>query len=241
MTLNIGQLGRAPHLPTQIADLIARQISQGRLKTGDRLPTEHSLAKTFGVSRNVVREAISRLKSDGLIRSRQGVGAFVTGVEQRTAFRIDGAALRDGPGLRHLFELRGLLEIDAAGLAAERRDQAQLRALKAALDRMHAARGDALAEIETDIAFHQKVAAATNNSYMVTFVSYITGQIRASIRATQDCYSGDLYEITLQEHDAVYQAIESGDADRARQTMRDHILGAAKRLNIPLCAPDEFL
>ena len=79
--MKIGALGRAPQLPSRVAAAITAEIAEGRLREGDRLPTEQALAEKFGVSRNVVREAISRLRSDGVVQSRQGVGAFVVSSE----------------------------------------------------------------------------------------------------------------------------------------------------------------
>ena len=78
MALKLGKLNRGPHLPALVASSISREIAQGRLKPGDQLPTEQILATTFGVSRNVVREAIAKLRSEGRVWSEQGRGAFVT-------------------------------------------------------------------------------------------------------------------------------------------------------------------
>ena len=75
--ISFGQIRRSEHLPARIAVQLAEEISQGRLKPGERLPTEHVLAKTLGVSRSVVREAIAQLRNEGVVETRQGVGAFV--------------------------------------------------------------------------------------------------------------------------------------------------------------------
>ena len=82
------QLQRSDQLPTQIAMQIGREISAGRLVPGDRLPTEHALAKSFGVSRTVVREAIAQLRNEGIVESRQGIGAFVVDADRRRSIRI---------------------------------------------------------------------------------------------------------------------------------------------------------
>ena len=114
-----GKVGRAEPLHKKVAAMISREIAAGRVQPGDRLPTEHELAQTFEVSRNVVREAIACLRSDGVVESRQGLGAFVVQPELRQAIRIDTDELQQSGNLRSLFELRAMLEVEAAGLAAE--------------------------------------------------------------------------------------------------------------------------
>jgi len=115
---NFGQVRRNEHLPAQIAATIGQEIASGNLKAGDKLPTEHELAKTFGVSRSVVREAIAQLRNEGLIDTRQGVGAFVLPPQSRPVLRIESAKLANPESFRSLFQLRVPLEVEAAGLAA---------------------------------------------------------------------------------------------------------------------------
>jgi len=90
--LKLDKVHRGPHLSTLVASSISREIAQGRLKPGDQLPTEQALAQTFGVSRNVVREAIARLRSEGRIWSQQGRGAFVSDVPNTTVLTISRTA-----------------------------------------------------------------------------------------------------------------------------------------------------
>src|SRR6202000_1161481 len=121
MTLKLDKVNRGPHLSTLVASSISREIAQGRLKPGDQLPTEQQLAQTFGVSRNVVREAIARLRSEGRIWAQQGRGAFVVDDPNPTVLTLDFEALQQANAFQSLFELRGILEVEAAGLAAIRR------------------------------------------------------------------------------------------------------------------------
>jgi DNA-binding FadR family transcriptional regulator len=119
-------VGRAPNLPSQVARLISDEIPAGRFKPGDRLPTERELAETFGVSRNVVREAIAKLRFEGAVEPRQGSGVFVLGNKAHLALRIDTEIWRNTRLFSNLFELRSILEVEAAGLAAARRTRSQL-------------------------------------------------------------------------------------------------------------------
>src|ERR1700742_2747521 len=108
MVLKLDKVSRGPHLPALVASSISREIAQGRLKPGDKLPTEQELSQTFGVSRNVVREAISRLRSEGRVWSQQGRGAFVSEASDSTVLTIDSASLQHSEAFQGLFELRGI-------------------------------------------------------------------------------------------------------------------------------------
>ena len=133
MTLKLDKVNRGPHLSTLVASSISREIAQGRLKPGDQLPTEQALATTFGVSRNVVREAIARLRSEGRIWSQQGRGAFVADDSNSTVLTIDYDSLQQADAFQSLFELRGILEVEAAALAARRRNAGDVDAMRQAL------------------------------------------------------------------------------------------------------------
>lgn len=224
---------RRSHLPDQIAEEILRQISSGELAEGDNLPTEISLAEMFGVSRNVVREAIARLRSDGVIETRQGRGASVLPQSERTTFRVDPDRLTMGDNLGQLFELRGLLEIEAAGLAARRHSPPQLGTIKEALERMKACSDFSEEMIVADADFHRAVAAASNNSYLAGIIDYLSSRLQQTIRATGETYtSGDLLQITIGEHEAIWIPIKTGDPAAAQAAMKRHIEGAALRLKI---------
>ena len=226
MKMKIPTLERDQHLPSRVASSINREISSGRLQTGARLPTENEMAESFGVSRNVIREAVSQLRADG-------VGAFVMAPEKRSVIRIDPAALRDTEGMERFFELRNILETEAAGLAAERRSQGSLDLIRDALDRMSGNERWEEGSIDADLAFHREIAHATGNEFINTFISFICERIRQSIHYARGKNPIDsLVETNLAEHAAIYEAIVSGDPDTARLAMRRHIIGAAERVGI---------
>lgn len=228
-----GKLGRAEPLHKKVAARISREIASGRLQPGDRLPTENELARTFEVSRNVVREAIACLRADGVVDSRQGLGAFVVQPELRQSIRIDTAELRRNDNLRSLFELRALLEIEAAGLAAERRDSARLARIKAVHDAMAGDDRWSEAGIDADLDFHRAIAEATGNGYLSTVLTYFSQQMRDTIISARSKHGPEsIVAVTVEEHQRIYDAVAAGHADRARAAMRDHIRGAARRLSI---------
>ncbi|MEO1103891.1 MAG: GntR family transcriptional regulator [Pseudomonadota bacterium] len=112
------RIDRPRRLPDEIARSISQAIDTGQLKPGDRLPTEHSLSTQFGVARTVVREAVSLLKYDGVIEAKRGVGAFVSEVGNRSAFRISPACFEKRQRLMQLLQLRTGVQADASALAA---------------------------------------------------------------------------------------------------------------------------
>jgi GntR family transcriptional regulator, transcriptional repressor for pyruvate dehydrogenase complex len=236
MGLKLGNVQRESHLPIRVASLISREIAQGRIRRGERLPTEQALAHSLGVSRNVVREAIARLRSEGIVESRQGVGVFVTDGEARSTLRIDREALKDRAAFTELFELRRILEVHAAGLAAERRSAEALREIATALERMRKADGWDAATVDADLEFHRAVAAATTNAYIASFVGFISEQVREAIVTTRagDANPASGARDAYEEHAHIHAAIERGDPVAAGAAMEHHILMAAGRLQLDL-------
>jgi DNA-binding FadR family transcriptional regulator len=233
MALKLGKLSRGPHLPTLVASSISREIAQGRLKPGDQLPTEQGLAATFGVSRNVVREAIARLRSEGLVWSQQGRGAFVTHATPATILTIDQDALRSGDAFESLFEMRRILEVQAAGLAALRRVPEDIERMREALAIMGSAPYGSVQWLKTDLGFHVAVANATRNGYIVQILGVVSERIRESILAAgNQTPSEAMAQATLAEHGSILAAIEEGDARQAEEAMRQHLFGAARRVGL---------
>ncbi|MDO9418210.1 FadR/GntR family transcriptional regulator [Pararhizobium sp.] len=229
------QISRSEHLPARIASQIGREIADGRLGSGVKLPTEHELAKTFGVSRSVVREAIAQLRNEGMVETRQGVGAFVTPPQRRQTIRIESDTLVDPQSFRSLFQLRVPLEIESAGLAALHHTSAQLAKIDEALDQMSGIHKWTDEGIAADLAFHRAMAAATGNEYFDLVLGFIAERISSTISLARS--RGELEKIidlTIAEHAAIRTAVAARDAAAARLAMRAHILGAAARLSLDL-------
>jgi len=223
-------VGRAPNLPSQVARMISAEIVSGRIRAGDRLPTERELAQSFGVSRNVVREAIAKLRFEGVVETRQGVGVFILGEESRSVLRIDAEILRDSSLMSSLFELRSIIEVEAAGLAAARRNRKDLAAIKTAMLALYNSEGSE-SSADADIEFHRAIVQAADNVYIATFISFIWEHVRTSIaKANLHLDHATLTPINRKEHTAIYDAIKDRDVDRARERMRVHIANAMSRL-----------
>lgn len=222
-------------LPSRVASILSQEISSGRLKPGDRLPTEHQIAESLGISRNVVREAIAQLRADGLVRARQGAGAFVMEPEERLAIRLDPTELENIEGMEGLFELRALLEGEAARLAAMRRTEEDLAEISAALEDMRGDEKWSEGSIEADLVFHRAIAKATGNSYIHTFVCFICDQIRRSIHMARYANQIEqLVEVNVGEHVVILDALKAGDPEAARAAMVHHITEAGRRIGVIL-------
>jgi GntR family transcriptional repressor for pyruvate dehydrogenase complex len=216
-------------LADQVAATLSEEIESGRLAEGDRLPTEVELVRQLGVSRTVVREALSRLRNAGLIEPRQGIGVFV--LPRRTR-PLDLDAADTKAKVLQIVEVRRAMEGEAASLAAARatpRDLARMRQALDTIDSAVAAGGDG---VDEDLAFHRSIAESTGNAVMVSTVRYLGDVSRSGIRVTRanEARRNDFIEAVRAEHHAILAAIEAGDPEAARAAARRHMKHAAGRL-----------
>jgi GntR family transcriptional repressor for pyruvate dehydrogenase complex len=221
----------ARSLTHALVERLGAEIVSGRLPPGARLPTEQELIVAAGVSRTVVREAIAALRAEGLVVTRQGAGAFVAEGARRP-FRIDPAALGSLREVLAVMELRTGIEVEAAGLAAERAGLGDVRRIAAAYQAVEQAIERGESAIDQDFAFHRSIAEATGNAQFPRFLEYLGRFIipRQTIRVTTGATARATYLRTLQkEHLAILQAIRAKAARRARAAMRSHLLNSRKR------------
>ena len=214
----------------EIAQHRVLQIREGAIAVGTKLPTEQTLSRQFGVSRTVVREAISRLKSDGLVESRQGSGVSVVPASLRRSFKLHGVAL-DRQQVIALLELRQPLEMASARLAASRHTREDLREIVDAQRRMMESLDWSDEGVQADLDFHHAIAKATRNSFYADFMAFLGGALRATIlTARSESKNPNIKSITLQEHARIVQAIEARDPDAAGHAMLLHLQGASLRM-----------
>lgn len=223
-----GTLLPAISLADRVTSRLLAEITRGRFRAGDRLPTEHRLAAHFGVSRTVIREAVGRLKADGLVVSRQGSGVFVARNPPAVPFRID----RNMVSVLELVELRMGFDVEAAGLAAERRTNDQLQVMSKALDEMASAIDRGHDGVDADMAFHRAVCIATGNPYFVTFIQFLEQYLRESLKISRNNSARRVgFAARAQaEHQAIFDAIAARDPELARNVAREHVTNTAKRL-----------
>ena len=221
------------NLTEEIVDRIASEIRSGRLEPGAKLPTEQKLMHAMRVSRTVVREAVAALRAEGLVRTRQGSGAFVATDARRTAFRIDPDGLSSIGDVLNVMELRVAVEVESAWLAAERAKSWQLTAILKALAEIDSAIAAGDSAVNEDFAFHRAIADATMNPQFSLFLAFL-GQhviprhsIRASLASPAEQHN---YLARIQkEHRRIAEAIRARDGSEARRAMRAHLVKSLER------------
>ena len=224
-----------PHsLQSEIADLLEAKILNGDFPVGSKLPTENEMSRSLGVSRNVLREAVAKLKSLGLLESRQGSGVFVIRNAHIPTFRMDDASQEKIETLRGLMELRFSIEISTAQMAAIRRTQAQLKSIKRAQKALRKAVKAGQPGVAEDIQFHVAIAEATNNVHYRDFIHFLQQNMRQTVEAARkkSARIPGRPEMVISEHEAIISAIEDGDAEGARFMAWKHQINAARRIGI---------
>ena len=216
---------RSGQTTEQVVGRVYELVKRDGLKPGERLPPERELSKQLGISRPALRAALSSLISMGVLQSRQGAGTFL----------VDGPPALDSEPLRllaelhgfsfeHMFETRLILEVGAAGLAAERATGEQLATMAEQIADMFAALNDPQQFLVHDVAFHRAVAAASGNPTLATLVDMVSAILYERRRDTIG-RAHDFNE-AVELHRKVYRAIRSRKPDEAREAMRDHIMRA---------------
>ena len=215
------------NLTGMLIERLTDEIVDGKLAPRTRLPTEQALMRTHGVSRTVVREAIAALRAEGLVETRQGSGAFVANDPRKRPFRIDLEGLRSIAQVVDVLELRVCVEVEAAGLAAERRVRADLARLREISHRFATTIDAGGQAIDIDFEFHSAIGSATRNPYFSSFLAFLGGIIipRRSIHldANRPAEFARYLARLKREHAAILDAIVEGDVAAARVAMRSHL------------------
>lgn len=224
-------------LSSQISKLILAEIHSGNLKQGDRLPTEAALADKYGVSRTILREAIASLKNDDILESRQGRGLLVKNPNNRKAFRFsDVFETVSMEEVNYFYEMRALLESEAAGLAALRKTDGDVREITAALHEMEEAVASNSLGNEAHSRFNAAIAAASHNPVLIQFLFFLQSKLHdlAKELRIKTMTSPERAHIVLEEHKRVAEGILSGDPVRAKNYVIDHLKNAAQRAGIEI-------
>jgi DNA-binding FadR family transcriptional regulator len=220
-------------LSRRLFEQLADEIKSGRLAPGARLPTEQALTRAARVSRTVVREAVAALRAEGLVVTRQGVGAFVSAEPQRAPFRIEPERMQSLDDILSVMELRLGVEIESAGLAAERASRGQLKIIGHALEAIGRAAQEGRSAVDEDLEFHRAIAAATGNREFPRFLQFIGGHLipRRTVSGLTERMGGSRAYLALiqEEHRRIYEAIDAGDARGAREAMRRHLTRSLER------------
>lgn len=228
----------APRRPRNLAaglvDAMSSRIREGRMRAGDKLPTEAAIMGEFGVSRTVVREALSKLQAAGMVETRHGVGTFVVGTGEAANFRIAPEQIATVREVIAVLELRIGLETEAAGLAAVRRTEANLAAMRGALAGFRTAIDENSDALAPDFQFHLEIARATQNVHFLELMNYLGTMIipRARLNTAQVAGEGrrEYLQRVNTEHESIVNAIANHDPEAARAAMRTHLANSRERL-----------
>jgi GntR family transcriptional repressor for pyruvate dehydrogenase complex len=218
-------------LAYQIVEELKQRILSGEIAPGEKLPGENGLVEEFGVSRTVVREAVSRLQAAGLVETFQGRGSFVLEVPERTSGLREVRSHRD---VLELMDFRIGVESEAAGLAAGRRSVYQLKAIERALDEYRRIGDDPARSVEADFAFHLKVAVASGNRFYSDLIGELGPMMimlpRTRLDPAYEMSDPDHLTRVIHEHENIHAAIEHADPEAARAAMRVHLSSTRHRL-----------
>lgn len=224
---------RADSLPFEVAKRLREAVSSGEIKRGEKLPSEQVLCQSYGVSRSVVREALSLLKSDGLIISQQGRGQFVNPAGS-SAFRIE-PDFEDRDSLPRLFEFLLAVEVAATEMAAKRRTKKQLETIRTCCNSLESAVNNSSLAVQEDIDFHRAVVNASQNEYFIEFSNFLENRVRRLVIVARTNTAAQTPKLVLQvqrEHEAIYRAIEEQSVSKARKAAATHLENSASRLRI---------
>ena len=222
-----------PAVPARLADAVSDAIAaalfDGRIEPGEALPAEGEIAREFGVSKPIAREALRQLTSAGLISTQQGKVARAKAFNGEPLEKIYGYAVRSSlTRLREANEMRRVVETGIARLAAERRDKSGLAVMERALVEMHGALKEPEGFTEADILFHLGMALATGN----TMIRVQMEGMRSVQREVSELFSRRSnrtdadWTATVERHRMIYEAIAAGDADLAQKCIETHFEAA---------------
>jgi GntR family transcriptional regulator, transcriptional repressor for pyruvate dehydrogenase complex len=218
-------------LPDKIYSDILNRILEGEYKEGERLPTEHALAERFETSRPTVREALARLRADGIIVTRHGSGTTVARRPDPDVRRF--APLETLSDIRRCYEFRIVTEAGAAELAAEKAEPEDIAAIQFAWDELERIVETQGIGAKDDFSFHLAVARASKNPFFITVMSFIEEQIVFSMNLSRNLSLVKTLErqrLVQAEHLAVLEAVRRKDPAAAGAAMRLHLENALERM-----------
>lgn len=209
------------------SDKIIRQIrsliTSGQLNPGDRLPPERKLAEKFGIGRSVVRDAIRKLEFYGIVKTQPQSGTVIAGMGIVALEGLITDVLNiEKSDFQSLVETRVLLEVNAAGKAAERRTPEDILSLKKALDAYEKKVNQGEAAVEEDLLFHIKIAEASGNTVLKSLMIIITPDIVKNFNQLNVCKDDRIHK-TVAEHRNILDHIINQDVNSAEKAMRNHL------------------
>ncbi len=218
---------RAEDSTNQVIEHVRALIERGELRPGNRLPAERELATQIGVSRPTVRAGLRALSAMGVVRTRHGAGTFIPELPILHSEPLSFLAALHGFTREEMYEARRILEVGAAGLAAERASAEQLTSMSEEVTNLFASMNDPQAFLVHDIQFHRLVASASGNPIVASLVEMIAALYYDKRRKTAARATGRNLRDAAELHRGIYQAIRAKDGERARSIMNEHLLSSS--------------
>lgn len=228
---------REPSLAQQIVDFITEAIRKGGFAPGEILPSEGELAKQMDVSRTVVREALARMKHEGLLESRKGGRTRVANDLSGSVFRLYANAHKDQNFLVHLYELRAIIESEASALAAVRATEKNLALIRKKYEGLKNALASGRDGTDESQAFHKALIDASGNPHLANFVGWVGKKIWSFRRNNDLEHDVEMMSMVQREHEAIIEAIMNRDAAKSREVARQHVIHAARRHGLDIHLP----
>ncbi len=224
---------RVKKIYEQVADTLIEMIKTGELKPGDKLDSVEKLAKKFEVGSSTIREALSGLRTMGLIEMKQGEGTFVNSFDpSKFQLPVTSAFLMKLEDVKELYEVRKILEIGTAAQAAQLHKEEDLLAIEKALIVMEHSNGNEELASTADLDFHLAIAYATHNKLLINLMSSVSVLISETIQDTRKVllYSDNIVKDLHIEHRRIFEAIKNRQPNEARQFMLEHLQNVQNRL-----------
>ncbi|WP_316858721.1 FadR/GntR family transcriptional regulator [uncultured Cohaesibacter sp.] len=217
-------------LADKIYHTLFNRISHGDYPVNQRMPSEHQLSEELGVSRPVLRNALEKLRKEGLIYARQGAGNFV---RAPSVSPVGFARVETLSDIQRCYEFRLNLETTAAVLAAERHNSSLLKEMEEALEMMRTATGSLMHREDADFAFHIAISKATNNHYFETAMRALREHIYVGMQMHGQSLLNEGSKALIhvfEEHSEIFKAIKNKDSSLASSLMRAHLEHSRDRL-----------
>ena len=223
-------------LSQRVVSGLKDKILAGDLPPGAKLPSEAALLEEYAVSRTVVREAVTRLRAEGLIETQQGRGSFVLAVPEPSSFTVESSAIRSQRDVLAMMDFRLGIESEAAAIAAAHRNGDDEAAINEALVSFTGAGHEGA--VQADFAFHLAIARATHNRFYIELLDSLGPMMillpRTRLGSAYSMTDATHVERVQREHDNVAAAVLAGDADTARSAMRVHLGNTRRRVGADL-------
>lgn len=228
---------RVPALAQQVADFLTEAIHNGAFAPGEILPSETELGKQMDVSRTVVREALARMKNEGLLQSRKGGRTMVANDLSGLVFRLDANAYQDQNFLGYLYELRAIIEPEAAALAAVRATEENLALVREKYEEMKNALTSGRDGTDESQAFHKAVIDASGNPHLANFVGWVGKKIWSFVQNNDLEHKVEMLSAAQREHEAIIEAVLNREAAKAKEVAGQHVINAARRHGLEIHLP----